>query len=77
MAIDSDNGYRIIGNEFTHSDLVYLSNKYYDDIYSISISKVDIDYSSTIDFVEMILQKSGEYDANIVLNNQKIWYSNI
>ena len=58
IAIDTTNGYRIIGEEFERSDLVYISNKYYDDIYSISVSRTIFDYANTVDYNEIILQES-------------------
>lgn len=77
VSIKTGEKYRIIGDSFDREDLVYMSNRYYKDICDISVSSVTMNYRDIIDYDRLILQESGEYFANIVLNNQKIWYSNI
>lgn len=77
VVVRTSRGYNIIGDTFSRDNLVYISNKYYKDICDISVSSMDREYSDILDYNNIISQESGEFFANIVLNNQKIWYSNI
>lgn len=77
VSIFNSNKYSIVGNNFSKSDLVFITNLYYNDIRYIIANTLTTNYDDVIDYYDLVCQDDNDYDANIVLNKQKIWYSYI
>lgn len=75
VGVSYNNNVTVIGKSFTKSDLALIANKYYNGVNTFIVDSVTLAYDNYVKYNNIITQSNNKYFSNIVLDNQKIWYS--